>query len=60
MCNKKAAIKVFESRDNPNKHFYCCKYNECSYFRFWYPSDHDFKDVQYLWRMKMRLGRTSL
>lgn len=41
-CNKKAAVKIFESRDNPNKLYYYCRYDECSFFRFWYPSEYDF------------------
>lgn len=42
MCNKKAAVKISESRHNPNKLYYCCRYDECSFIRFWYPSEYDF------------------
>ncbi|KAJ4707605.1 hypothetical protein OWV82_021103 [Melia azedarach] len=42
ICNKKAAVKISESRDNPKKPFYCCKYDECLYFKLWSPSENDF------------------
>lgn len=36
-------IKVFESINNSNKPFYCYKYNECPFSRFWSSSEHNFK-----------------
>ena len=43
-CYKRAALKVSESDDNPNKLYYCCMDSKhgCGYFKFWIPSPNDF------------------
>lgn len=41
LCKKKCDVCISESQDNPNKLYYCCKYDECSYFRIWMPNDGD-------------------
>lgn len=48
-CNKKCAVRISESQDNPNKLYYCCKYDECNYFKFWMPNDSDFQGGLYLY-----------
>lgn len=41
---KRAAVKVSESDDNPNKLYYCyiCSKHGCGHFKLWIPSPNDF------------------
>lgn len=43
MCNKRAAVRISKSYENPSKLYYYCKYEQCNFFRFWYPGRSDFE-----------------
>ncbi|KAH9744550.1 Geranylgeranyl transferase type-2 subunit beta 1 [Citrus sinensis] len=47
-CKVRAAVRISESKDNANKLFYCCPFNECGYFRWWYPSPNDLNNIALL------------
>lgn len=59
-CNKKVVVRISESEDNSNKLYYCCRYDVCRCFRFWYPTDADFEGGLWFDLMGMHKDESKL
>ena len=46
-CGVKAAVKIFDSQNNPNKLYFVCERGKCKFHSFWEPNNEEFNRVEY-------------
>ncbi|TXG72524.1 hypothetical protein EZV62_001103 [Acer yangbiense] len=47
-CGIKAAVKISESPNNPNKLYFFCDRGKCKFYRFWEPDNEEFNQAEYI------------
>ncbi|TXG51714.1 hypothetical protein EZV62_024238 [Acer yangbiense] len=55
-CGIKAAMKISESPNNPNKLYFFCERGKCKFYRFWEPDNEEFNQAEYIESISERFG----
>ena len=55
-CGIKAAVKISDSANNPNKLYFFCERGKCKFYRFWEPDNEEFNHAEYIESISQRFG----